>query len=51
MRAILKMQRSEVAKQLRRRGIEAFANREYVCNTEISNTITTVCKDNLIIEQ
>lgn len=51
MQYILKTQRSEEMKAIRRNhGLERFENREYAPRTDgISNTLTTVLKDNLII--
>lgn len=49
--AILVPKRTETAKELRRQGIEMFANRELVPREDgCSNTITTVQKDNLLQE-
>lgn len=49
--AILTPIRTEKAKELRRQGIETFANRELVPRTDgCSGTITTVQKDNLLQE-
>lgn len=49
--AILTPKRSEKAKELRRQGIEVFANRELVPREDgCSNTVTTVQKDNLLQE-
>ena len=49
--AILTPIRTEKAKELRRQGIETFANRELVPRTDgCSGTITTVQKDNLLRE-
>ena len=51
MPKILTSVRSEDAKELRKKGIEVFANRELVPREDgMSNTITTVTKDNLLIE-
>lgn len=49
--AILTPIRTEKAKELRRQGIETFANRELVPRTDgCSGTITTVVHDNLVYE-
>lgn len=49
--AVLTPIRTEKAKELRRQGIETFANRELVPRTDgCSGTITTVQKDNLLQE-
>ena len=49
--AILTPIRTDKAKELRRQGIETFANRELVPRTDgCSGTITTVQKDNLLQE-
>lgn len=49
--AILTPKRTETAKELRRQGIEVFANRELVPREDgYSNTVTTVQKDNLLQE-
>lgn len=49
---ILTNTRTEKAKELRRQGIEIFANRELVPRKDgCSNTITTVTHDNLLQEQ
>jgi site-specific DNA-cytosine methylase len=46
---ILRSVRTEKAKELRRQGIEAFANRQYEPNpAPTSNTISTVQKDNML---
>lgn len=48
---VLTPKRTETAKELRRQGIEVFANRELVPREDgCSNTITTVQKDNLLQE-
>jgi DNA (cytosine-5)-methyltransferase 1 len=48
---ILRSVRTEKAKELRRKGIERFADRKLVPAEEpISNTISTVQKDNLLYE-
>ena len=48
---ILTSVRTEEAKELRKKGIEVFANRELIPREDgISNTITTVTKDNLLQE-
>lgn len=48
---ILTPKRTETAKELRRQGIEVFANRELVPREDgCSNTVTTVQKDNLLQE-
>lgn len=49
--AILTPKRTETAKELRRQGIEVFANHELVTREDgVSNTITTVTHDNLLQE-
>lgn len=49
--AILTPKRTDMAKELRRQGIEVFANRELVPREDgCSNTVTTVQKDNLLQE-
>lgn len=49
---ILTPQRTELAKRLRREGIETFAHRELQPREDgISNTLTSVQKDNLLMEQ
>lgn len=49
--AILVPVRTEEAKRLRRKGIEAFSNRKFVTRRDgVSNTITTVQKDNMVFE-
>jgi DNA (cytosine-5)-methyltransferase 1 len=46
---ILRSVRTEKAKELRRQGIENFANRQYEPNSApTSNTISTVQKDNML---
>jgi DNA (cytosine-5)-methyltransferase 1 len=46
---ILRSVRTEKAKELRRQGIETFANRQYEPNpAPTSNTISTVQKDNML---
>lgn len=51
MPKILTSVRTEEAKELRKKGIEVFANRELIPREDgISNTITTVTKDNLLQE-
>jgi hypothetical protein len=48
---ILKPVRTEIAKQLRKMGIEKFGNRQLIPSKDgVSNTITTVLKDNLLLE-
>lgn len=49
--AILTSQRTELAKQLRREGIETFAHRELVPRDDgVSNTLTSVQHDNMLLE-
>lgn len=49
--AVLTPQRTEQAKELRRQGIETFAHRQLVPREDgCSNTVTTVQKDNMLIE-
>lgn len=48
---ILRPERTEKAKQLRRMGVETFANRTLKPASDgVSNTITSVLKDNLLLE-
>lgn len=51
MPKILTPVRTEEAKELRRKGIEVFGNREFIPREDgCSNTLTTVQKDNMLIE-